>query len=180
MMPLRIALPALCLCGLLGACAADPAATKAAFDRGLVAYDSGDFANAYQTWDVIKDDDLAALRNVATMLRTGKGVGKDPGKAEDLLEQAAEDGLASAAYDLGDMLLNGEAGPPDIPAALDWLDRAAEARHPLAALKLARLYTDGPLPHDPTLARKYYRIAAQAGVAEAVEKLADSPAPPAP
>ena len=61
------------------------------------------------------------MRNVGTMLRTGKGVEKNPKAAEAMLERAAEAGLFTAQADLGDMLLKGEAGPPDPKAAAPWL-----------------------------------------------------------
>ena len=64
----------------------------------------------------IDDDDIAAMRNVAMMLRQGLGTDKDPKGAEDLYQRAAEAGLPTAQADLADMLLKGEAGPPD-PAA---------------------------------------------------------------
>jgi uncharacterized protein len=167
----RILAAVLALCGL-AACAADPAVVKAEFDRGLAAYDTGDFAAAFGAWDAIKDDDLAALRNVATMLRTGKGVAKNPAEAEKLMAYAADAGMVKAAYDLGEMLLDGEAGPPDVKAGVFWLTNAADAGHPLAAFRLGLLYQEGTLlPRDIERARKYYRTAADAGLTEAADML---------
>ena len=72
------------------------------------------------------------MRNVAMMLRKGQGVAKDPKKAEELYQRAAEAGLPTAQADLADMLLKGEAGPPDPGRALPLLEAAAAANHPVA------------------------------------------------
>ena len=62
------------------------------FDRGLKAYDARQYPAAFQIWWQIKDRDLAAMRNVALMLRKGLGVPKDPRKAEGVLRAAAATG----------------------------------------------------------------------------------------
>ncbi len=175
---MRFPISVLFLC-LLTACAALPVDTTADFDRGLAAYDGGDFPSAYRIWDGIKEGNLAALRNVATMLRTGKGVAKDPVRAEKLMQEAAEDGLVSAEFDFGQMRLTGEAGPPDAKTGLLWIARAADAGHPMAAYWLGRIYQQGAVvPADPVLARKYLTLAADGGVAAALDALKALPAAP--
>lgn len=175
----------LCLCGaFLAACADDPensaAAMKATFAAGLNAYDLGDYKTAYRKWKSIDDVDLGAMRNVAVMLRTGKGVGKDPKAALDLMARAAEAGLFTAQADLGDMLLKGEAGPPDPKAAAPWLQLATMAGHPMAAYELGQLYEQGSAGEkDLEKARKLYQIAAAGGVADATKSLAALPPEPA-
>jgi uncharacterized protein len=172
-------LPLLWFCLIvLGACAADPGAVKAAFDAGLKAYDAGDYARAYTLWDGIRGSDLAAMRNVAIMARTGKGVKKDPARAMELLQEVAETRLPLVAVvaseaDLGEMYLDGEAGKPDAEKAAEWLKEAAAARHPVAAYRLAGLYETGTgVPRDLEQARKYYQIAADVGYADATDRLA--------
>jgi TPR repeat protein len=179
------ALLALSLAALLGGCAGDPelsgAAIKATFDEGLKAYDSGDFETAYKKWSSIDGADLAAMRNVGIMLRTGKGVQKDPKAAEAMLERAAEAGLFTAQADLGDMLLNGEAGPPDPKAAAPWLVMAAQAGHPRAQYELGQLYEQGVgVPKNIETARTLYKEAAASGMAEAAKRLAALPPEPPP
>lgn len=167
----------LCLLGAFAsACASDPAAMKQTFDLGLKAYDAGDYPKAYETWTSIEDVDLAALRNVAVMLRTGKGVAKNPQKALELMERAAEAGLPTAQADLADMFIKGEAGPPDPKAAAPWLERAVLAGHPKAAFELGKLYEAGTgVEKNIEAARRLYRIAAAAGVADAAQRLAALP-----
>ena len=179
------ALIALSLAVLLGGCAGDSelsgAAIKATFDEGLKAYDSGDFETAYKKWSSIDGADLAAMRNVGIMLRTGKGVQKDPKAAEAMLERAAEAGLFTAQADLGDMLLKGEAGPPDPKGAAPWLAMAAQAGHPMAQYELGQLYEQGDaIPKNIEAARVLYRAAAAGGVEEAAKRLAALPPEPPP
>ena len=171
-----------CLCGvLLAACTSlTHEQIQTAFDTGLKQYDAGDYEAAFKTWKSIEDVDLAALRNVALMLRKGEGVAKNPKAAQDKMEQAAGAGLVTAQADLADMLLEGEAGPPDPKAALPWLVAAARAGHPIAAYKLGEFYEQGTLvPQDAKLACKLYKLAAESEVDGAEARLKDRcPEPP--
>jgi len=179
--PIVLSLCAFLLAGCASGSEASGTAIKAAFDAGLKAYDSGDFETAYKDWSSIKDADLGAMRNVAVMLRTGKGVRKDPKAAEDLMAQAADAGLFTAQADLADMLLKGEAGPPDPKAALPWLQLAARAGHPMAQFELGQLYEQGTVvPKNIEMARKLYSQAAAGGVADAVKRLSELPPATAP
>jgi len=167
---------------LLGGCASVPTHDdiKATFDAGLKAYDAGDYRTAYSTWGDIADYDLAALRNVALMLRKGEGVDKDPKTALKKMAQAADLGLVTAQADLGEMLANGEAGPPDKAGAIPWLASAAVAGHPIAAFELAKIYDEGTaVPQDLAKARLLYKAAADAGIADAAKRLETLGPPPA-
>jgi TPR repeat protein len=174
-----------CFCATIAtACASspadDPAVTKQIFDKGVVAYDAKNYEEAFRIFSSIDDRDLAAMRNVALMLRKGLGVAKDPKAAEDMYARAAQGGLATAAADLGEMLLNGEAGPPDAKAALPWLLGAASAGHPIAALQAGEILEAGTVvPKDIPMARKLYEIGAKAGLEDAARHLAALPADPA-
>ena len=174
---------------ILGGCTAVRSGTElqTTFNSGVAAYDAGDYPTAYKIWSEIDDQDLAAMRNVAMMLRHGTGVAKDPKKAEQLYEMAADAGLPTAQADLADMLLKGEAGPPDPEAALPLLVSAAAADHPVAEYELAQMYESGGLvPKDPITARRLYTAAAGHGMKEAQDRLdqlgpapAPAPGPPA-
>jgi TPR repeat protein len=174
------------LCALLlaGCAGVSGDQLKTTFDSGLKAYDAGDYPAAYKIWSGIDQYDLAAMRNVAMMLRTGQGVQKDPVKAEVLYEEAAEAGLPTAQADLADMLLKGEAGPPDPKRALPLLEAAAAANHPVAQYELAQMYEtgqDGLVPKDETVARRLYTAAAGHGMKEAqarLDQMGPEPAPP--
>ena len=114
------------------------------------------------------------MRNLAMMLRKGQGVAKDPKKAEEIYQRAAEAGLPTAQADLADMLLKGEAGPPDLAGALPLLEAAAAANHPVAQFELGELYETGApplLPKDLEEARQLYTAAASHGMKEAADRL---------
>ena len=147
----------------------------AVFDTGVAAYDAGNYEQAFKIWWDLQFEDVAAMRNVAMMLRSGQGVQRDPRKAEVILERAARAGLPTAQADLADMLLKGEAGDPDPKAALPLLVAAAKANHPVAQFQLAQMYetgANGLVPVDIELARQLYAAAATRGVQGAIDRLA--------
>ena len=146
---------------------------KAIFDKGVAAYDAGHYEEAFQLFQSIDDEDVAAMRNEGLMLRKGLGTEKDPKAAEEMLGHAAELGLPTAQYDLAEMLLNGEAGPPDPRAALPLLTAAAAAHHPIAEYRLGVFYEEGTLVEKNLYtARTLYADAAARGVPEAKARLA--------
>jgi len=145
---------------------------KESFDSGVAAYDAGDYPRAYKIWSAIDDEDIAAMRNVAMMRRQGLGTAKDPKGAEDMYLRAAEAGLPTAQADLADMLIRGEAGPPDFKRALPLLEAAAAANHPLAQYELAQFYEVGQqVPRNMAVARDLYAAAASHGMKEAKARL---------
>ena len=163
------------------ACASTPTGEeiKTTFDAGLKDYDAGDYKSAYEKWTSIDEVDVAAMRNVALMLRKGEGVEKNPKAAQAMMEQAANSGLVTAQADLADMLMKGEAGPPDPKAAVPWLAMAAQAGHPVAAFELGQMYEQGKvIKQNFEQARKLYKLAAAAGVKDADVRLAALPPEP--
>jgi len=68
--------PVLCVCvcaAFATACASspaeDPRAAKKIFDAGVAAYDAKNYPEAFRLFSSIDETDLAAMRNVALMLR---------------------------------------------------------------------------------------------------------------
>ncbi len=168
------ALFCLVLAAMSPALAHDSAEIAKIFDSGVAAYDAGNYEQAFKIWWDLRYEDLAAMRNLALMLRKGQGVAKDPKKAEELYQRAAEAGLPTAQADLADMFLKGEAGPPDLASALPLLEAAAAANHPLAQFQLGELYETGapPLvPQNLEVARQLYAAAAGHGMKEAADRL---------
>jgi hypothetical protein len=158
----------------LGACATTTVAEKASrFDEGVAAYDAGDFETAYRIWnDLAREDDLAAMRNVAQLLRQGKGVAKDSKRAFKLYMSAAEKGLVTAMANLGDMYLAGDGVDRNPQAAAAWYARAAAAGLSLAQWKLADMYDSGNgVPVDKARARGLLERAARNGYAPAQDRL---------
>ena len=153
-----------------------------AFNSGVAAYDAGKYDEAFQIWWGLQYEDVAAMRNIAMMLRRGQGTKQDHRRAKEIYYRAAEAGLPTAQADLADMLLKGEGGKPDPKAALPLLQSAAAANHPVAQFQLAQMYETGAgglVPQSTEVARKLYAAAAIRGVKGASERLtALPPAPP--
>ncbi len=167
----------------LSACATNIVAEKASrFDQGVAAYDAGDFPGAYRIWEQLaREDDLAAMRNTAQMLRQGKGVAKDTKKAFNLYMNAAEKGLVTAMANVGDMYVAGEGTEKNPEAAAAWYARAATAGLSLAQMKLAEMYERGEgVERSPERARVLIERAARNGYAPAQAKLAAMGGPSGP
>jgi len=143
------------------------------FSEGVAAFDAGDYAKAYAIFsNLAGHDDLAALRNIAFMERKGLGTERNPQAALKHYETAARAGLPTAAADLGQMLLYGEAGPADPKAALPWLKMAAQANHPMAQFLLGQMYEFGEaVPQDYARAEILYAAAAARGLKPAIYRL---------
>jgi TPR repeat protein len=147
----------------------------ATFNSGITAYDAGDYEKAFKTWWELRYEDLAAMRNLGMMLRKGQGTEKDPQKAAEIYQRAAEAGLPTAQADLADMYLKGELGPPDLARALPLLEAAAAGNHPVAQYQLGQFYETGapPLvPQNLETARQLYAAAASRGMPEAAARSA--------
>jgi uncharacterized protein len=164
-----------CACLATAAHARTAAEIAAVFNSGVAAYDAGDYHKAFQIWWDLRFEDLAAMRNLAMMLRKGQGVAKDPEQAEEIYLRAAEAGLPTAQADLADMYLKGEVGPPSLERALPLLVAAAAANHPVAQYQLGELYETGAPPlleKNLEVARQLYASAAKHGMPEAAARSA--------
>ena len=76
----------------------------------------------------------------------------------------AEQGDASAQYNLGQMYEDGEGVPQDLAEAAKWWRKAAEQGHASAQFDLGYAYKRGRgVPHDGTEAVAWYRRAAEHG-----------------
>ena len=161
---------------LLAACATNVAQEKATrFDQGVAAYDAGDFAQAYAIWSKLAEqDDLAAMRNTANLLRQGKGVDKDAHAAFKLYEEAAEKGLVTAMANVAEMYVAGEGTERDPKKAAAWYARAAIAGLSLAQVRLADMYEQGVgVEKDRKKAVTLLERAARNGYAPAQQRLKD-------
>ena len=135
-----VALAAAIICGFLVGCAPTPQAQTFVddFQRGLAAYDRGDYTAARAFWQPLADNyDLAALRNIGHLYRLGQGVARDGAKAARYYTRAAELGLAPAQFNLAVMLHDGDGIQADKRAARHWAQRAADAGYAPAIKWLA-------------------------------------------
>lgn len=156
------------------------------FEQGVAAYDAGDYSRAYELWlPLAKGRDLAAMRNVAHMLRLGLGVKADPQRALYFYEQAGEAGLGNAQLNAAFMHLGGNGIPRNEEAAADWFEKAARQGSATAQYNLAVMLERGMgRVKDPAQAQAYYNMAASEGHALAIDRvhlLAENPqSPPLP
>ena len=79
------------------------------FDRGLAAYERGDYATAYREFRADAEQGHAtAQHNLGVMYANGQGVTKNDAEAVRWYRRAAEQGYASAQLNLGFMYANGQ------------------------------------------------------------------------
>lgn len=146
----------------------------AEFDEAVIAYDQGDYVSAYETWHRLAHlGDLAAARNVATMLRLGQGVPENKELALEFYEKAAQGGLTSAQLNAAFMLVEGDGVEADPEQAAKWFYQAAQSGVTLAQFNLGVMFDKGlGVPQDRSEARTWYEVAAKAGDEAAAERLA--------
>ena len=125
---------------LLAACAAPPdtARFKVDFEKGVAAYEAGDYVTARKLWQPLADNyDLAALRNLGHLYRLGQGVDKNPKKARDYYEKAANVGHAPSQTNLAQMYFTGDGITANREKGMFWLKKAAAQGYPPAQQQLA-------------------------------------------
>ncbi|TNE35632.1 MAG: sel1 repeat family protein [Alphaproteobacteria bacterium] len=144
-----------------------------AFNKGVAAFDRGDFLAAYETWLPLADGgDLAAQRNVAHLLRKGLGVEKDPARAFYYYKASADAGLASAQVNLAALYEQGLGTPQSDQNAAYYYARAAKAGHANGQYHLALMAKEGRgMARDEALAHSLFKAAALQGHSGAREAL---------
>jgi TPR repeat protein len=125
-----------------------------------------DASDALSTVDMFrlaeKAGHLGAQCTLAYAYQQGIGMDRDPDRALDLWRKAAEQGFASAMYELG--LSNLESESPDAKVAASWFRKAAAGGFAPAQYRLAKLYEAGEgVAADELCAREWLRAAARAG-----------------
>ena len=104
------------------------------YDKGLKAYQSGDFATALKEWKPLAEQGNAAAQyNLGVAYYKGKGVTQDYAEAVKWYRKAAEQGYADAQNNLGLMCYNGEGVLQDTIAAHMWFNIAAANGNTFAA-----------------------------------------------
>lgn len=94
-------------------------------------------------------------------------------QAVEFFRQAAENGSARAAYNLGLVYLQGEVAPKEPAIAAEWFKRGAERDQPDALYALATLYRDGNgVPRDPIESARLLQRASEIGNDVATTELA--------
>lgn len=136
-----------------------PTPSSADYQKGLAAYDAGDYAKAMSIWlPLAEKGDVPAQRGVGKLYEKGRGVDRDFAKAIRWYRPAAEKGDAESQYRLSVGYGYGLGIKKDEATAMMWLRKAAEGGQKRAQKSLAQGYQDGlfGLPHDPEKAKYWY------------------------
>ena len=122
-----------------------------------------------QATELAKLGDAEAEANLGVMLTT-RGKYQE---AARWYKQAADSGIATAAYNLGTLYYNGQGFPQDYGTARHWFELAATRNDPYAQFQLGTMAGDGKgLDADPKVEMMWYRKAADQGLAAAQYDLA--------
>jgi hypothetical protein len=100
---------------------------------------------------------------------TGQGgLRQDAAQAVQWFRWAADQGLATAQYNLGSMYYEGQGLPRDYAQAAQWYRKAADQGLATAQYNLGVMYENGiDIPQDYAQAAQWYRKAADQGYANA-------------
>jgi TPR repeat protein len=117
----------------------------------------------------VRADDFADCGNVGTLLKT------DPERAASACRRLADQGVADAQQNLGNMYRKGQGVPQDYAEAAKWFRKAAEQGRADAENNLGKMYENGlgGLPRDYGEALTWFQKAADQGDAIAQGNLAD-------
>ena len=119
-------------------------AFSADLQKGLTAYESGDYATALREWEPLAEQGLAAAQsNLGVMYKNGQGVPQDNKTAVKWYRLAAEQGGSFAQLNLGVMYANGQGVPQDYKTAVKWYRLAAEQGDADAQFGLGFMYALG-------------------------------------
>ena len=130
--------------------------------KGLDAYDAGDYATAFTELTPFAEEGDAEAQNIlGWMYENGRGVARDYVEAIKWYLLAADSELADAQNNLGRMYENGWGVAQDYEKAVRRYRRAAETRDATAQNNLGRMYENGwGVAQDDILAYTWYSLAA--------------------
>ena len=131
------------------------------FNKGLEAYDKGDYATALREWSALAEQGHAkAQYNLGLMYGNGKGVTQDYKEAVKWFRKSAEQGHAAAQYSLGVMYGNAQ----DYKEAVKWYRKSAEQGNAMAQFNLGMMYGNGDgVLQDDVYTHMWFNIAASNG-----------------
>ena len=98
------------------------------FDKGLAAYNTGDFATALQQWTPLAEaGGSVAQYNIGRMYNNGYGIPQNYAEAMKWYRLSAGHGYAKAQYNLGLMYDKGDGVPEKNAEAVKWYRKAADS-----------------------------------------------------
>jgi len=156
------------------AAAAGPTKAADAFQTGLNAYNSGDYAEAMAWWrKAAAQGDSDAQASVGVLYRNGLGVPKDYAQTMDWFRKSAAQENARAEDNIGILYRDGWGVPRDYAQAMDWFRKSAAHGYAPAEDNIGALYANGwGVPRDDAEARAWMTKAAAQGQPNAKRWLA--------
>lgn len=141
------------------------------FEKGLVAYNSGDYEAAFKEWQPLAEQGNAdAQFNLAIMYDNGWGVARDHRHAANWYLRAAQQGYVQAQLNLGVAYALGEGVPQDDHEAVKWYRKAAEQGNADAQHGLGLQYALGKgVAQDFLMSYVWLNLAAIQGQEQALE-----------
>ena len=142
------------------------------FNKGVAAFQSGDYATAIKNWlPLAEKDDAEAQRNVGILFQQGLGVPQSNVEAAKWYRRAAENGHARAQQNLGILYEEGAGVPQDYGEAAKWYRLSAEGDNVVAKINLGVMLEQGlpGLPQDLVRTHMWYNLAAAQGSADAAK-----------
>ena len=138
--------------------------TKSNFDKGLFAFNSGNYEKAIRLFkDAANQGEANAQYNLGIMYSKGRGVTQDYQQAAKWYTLAAEQGVANAQYNLGVLFHQGLGVNQDLDQALYWYKESAKNNHPEAEYNLGIAYIEGiGTDYNPQLAAAFFERASEA------------------
>lgn len=140
------------------------------YNKGVAAFQAGDFATALKNWmPLAEKNDAEAQRNLGVMYQQGAGVPQSDSEAVKWYRRAAENGHARAQQNLGVMYEEGAGVAQDFAEAAKWYRLSAEQGNVFAKLNLGILNERGTpgAPRDLVQSHMWYNLAAAQGHADA-------------
>lgn len=111
-----------------------------------------------------KQGDAQAMFDLAYLIYLGESKEEFKGEYEELLQKAAEGGIAKAQWQLAVELMGKTAGAPPSADAVRLLQQASDGKHKPAARVLGLLYYEGRgVERNDIEAEKYLRLGAESG-----------------
>jgi TPR repeat protein len=141
------------------------------FQKGLQAYDAGDYLTALKEFLPLADDgDAESQYLLGTIFQDGYGIPQDFTEAAKWYSFAADQNHASAQLNLAALYYLGNGVPQDYQAAYDWSRLSAIQSNESAQFTLGLLYQYGDaVEQNNTKSHMWYNIAYANGAKDAGE-----------
>lgn len=154
--------------GPLLLCALAPGLALADYQKGLEAYEKGDFPAALKEWQgAALDGDPKAQLGMGILHDTGRGVQANPTEAVRWYSMAAGQGVVTALYNLGRLYAEGRGVQKNMEEARRLWERAAQGGSQTAQHNLGVIYYRGEgVKQDYDAAYEWFQRGAETGYAE--------------